>query len=138
MSKENEKLPIISPCGDEIKNGTTFYEVEKGSYSAYGRENESWSGTQDIKINKHKVIRVNLNANVRSFTMRSERGCEITYSVKNECVPRELFTKLYRAKKYCKKLHERDIERATKSMLKSKASYEKKKETVAKLKKIKF
>ena len=37
-----------------------------------------------------------------------------------------------------KKLHERDVERATKSMLKSKASYEKKKDTVAKLKKIKF
>lgn len=137
--KESEKLPIISPCGDEIKEGGIFYQVEKANYTSFcGCKHKSWSGTQDIKILKHKIIKVNRNANVRSFTLRSDRGCETTYSVKNECVSKTLFTRLGNAKKYCKELHDGDIRKATESMNRSKTSYELKKKTVAKLKKIKF
>lgn len=95
-------VPILMPDGVEVKIGMIVFDIEMtrcgsdndvkrypGSYGV-----KRYSGKSRYKIIHGKVISVNHAANSRSFTLRSKRGCETTYSVKDSCLPEDLCGKL--------------------------------------------
>jgi len=91
---ENEKLkdvPITLPDETQVVKGMKIFSVEKLSPTSYDQRGGNYyrthTGSVSSKIVEHTVVAVNQAANSRSFTIRSDRGCEHTYTVKNSCLP---------------------------------------------------
>lgn len=91
MKKELIKdVPISLPDGTEVKKGMKVYKVERWEFGYSKRDGKyvnKWTGIASSYLVEHTVIHINADANSRSFTLRSDRGCEHTYSVKNSCLP---------------------------------------------------
>ncbi len=115
MKKEKEKRPIYLPCGTEVKEGLKVYKIYSKDVSSYQRINsiKPHSGGIAHYLIEYVVAHVNHAENSRSFILRSDRGCESTYSVKNNCLS-ELYGNLKKANKILakkeKEIHVRKIE----------------------------
>lgn len=111
-----EANPIFLPDGTEVKKGITIYQLDlkyTSSYESSYDKNESYiktySGKTRARFTRLTVATVNEAANARSFTARSAKGCESTFSVKNQCVG-QLYGSLKSLKKKAKEINEADIE----------------------------
>jgi hypothetical protein len=106
-------VPVSLPDGTPVTLGMTIYTVKKNDISSYERGREvikTWSGDVAVKLIENKVISVNQSSTARTFTVRSDRGCEQTYSVRNNCLP-DLFGKKSAALDKMKEFHNQDIEK---------------------------
>ena len=106
-------VPIALPDGSPVVVGMTIYTVKKLDVCSYSKSVETvkaWSGDTAAKIVENMVISVNQSSNARTFRLRSDRGCEQTYSVRNNCLP-DLYGKRSAAVQKMKQLNEIDIQR---------------------------
>lgn len=79
--------------GTDVKVGITIYERRVKS-EVYGAKEVSdpnhyyakMQGKTRVAYVPHTVIAVNEASNSRSFTIRSKKGCESTYTVRDTCV----------------------------------------------------
>ena len=114
MKTEIKDVAITLPDGVPVKMGMPVYTVEKKGLSRYSSDRKqgyvkTWSGDSQARLVKHEVIAVNQNANSRSFTLRSDRGCEHSYSVKDQCIG-HLYGKKSSATAQCKTIDKEDSE----------------------------
>lgn len=136
VSERIKDSPIVLPDGVPVKLGTIIYSVmdsEVGSYC----ELKSYSGKPRSKIIENLVIGVNQSANARTFTVRSDRGCETTYSVRNNCLP-QIFGKRSSATARAKEVVLRDIEMIEKKAKIAKDNLDKYNKTILQLRSAKF
>lgn len=89
-----KEIPISLPDGTIVKAGMKVYTVEHLSASSdydFKRYPEGrflkYSGRIATELIEYHVLSVNQSAVSRSFTVKSDRGCEHTYSVKGQCLP---------------------------------------------------
>lgn len=145
-----KELGIILPDNAKVKVGMTIYttiQLRVGREYDLERYPDTYgvlrmSGESRYKIIENEVISIDQTAKNRSFTVRSDRGCESTYSVRDNCLPKDMFGKVSSVKKYIK---EKDMidslkaEERIKEKLKTIAEYKKKiiqeKDLIKKLKK---
>ncbi len=117
--KTLKEVSIVLPDGVEVRMGMNIYTTrsKRASYeSDVRRYPENYilehSGKSRYAVVKHKVINVNQAANIRSFTVRSTKGCESTYSVKNSCLPADMFGKLSSVVRFTKDKDSMDADKA--------------------------
>jgi hypothetical protein len=115
----------------------TIYSVMDGSVSSYSGDVKSYSGKARSKIMENTVIGVNQSANARTFTVRSDRGCETTYSVRNNCLP-QIFGKRSSAAARAKEVVLKDIAAIEAKAKFAKENLEKYNRTITQLKSAKF
>lgn len=132
--------PILLPDGVPVTKGMKIYSVNKLdviNYIASGDYVMSHSGLPSSRIIESSVISVNQAANVRSFTVRSDRGCETSYTVKNSCLPK-IFGSKAAAIAEQKRFHELDVQKLQAKIDSRVEQIEKFRTTIAKLKRVKF
>lgn len=151
---ENEKLKDVAitlPDGTEVVKGMKIYSVERLQPSSYEKSKiyyRTYTGAMSSLITEHTVIAINQAANSRCFTVRSDRGCEHTYSVKNNCLP-NMYGKRENAVKKQKEITAENIEaletkkvKATEYLEKEQKVFAEKmtkyKNTISALKKLKY
>lgn len=139
VDEKIKDTPIFLPDGVKVEIGMAVFTVLKKEVSAYPYKSgvKSFSGGESFQIVEHKVIGINPRANSRSFTVRSDRGCEATYTVKNNCLP-EIFGKRSSALAKCKDIHFEDIVKLQKKIAEKQKAIDLYKGTIAKLKKVKI
>ena len=105
----------MSRDGVEITEGKEFYTIEKknindGRYNRIKKDEVAkFSGGLKYFLEIGKVISVNQASSARTFTVRSSKGCETTYSVRNACLPDNSFGRLVHAKKALKEANLNDL-----------------------------
>ena len=110
--KTIKDVPILMPDGVPVKVGMTIFGLESLNLTTSSTTAKKYpltymkkyTGKSRRKITEGKVISVNSTSACRSFTVRSKRGCENTYSVKNACLPDLMFGKLSSIKARKRKL----------------------------------
>ncbi len=137
VSEKVKDTPIVLPDGVPVKLGMTIYSVDNAEVYSSSKECPSYSGKARSKILKNTVIGVNQAANARTFTVRTDRGCENTYSVRNNCLP-QIFGKKISAIYEAKRVAQQDIDRIEEKARISRANLEKYKSTVAKIRAAKY
>jgi hypothetical protein len=121
MNKNGEtninETPICLPCGTKVAKGMKIYTVEtltKASAYEFKRQQKGrfleHSGKLSTHVVEHTVIAINQAANARSFTVRSDRGCEHTFTVKGMCLPDIYVSKAAAAKKR-KAINMKDVDK---------------------------
>ena len=137
VSEKVKDTPIVLPDGVAVKLGMTIYSVMDCSVSSYSGDVKSYSGKARSKIIENTVIGVNQSANARTFTARSDRGCETTYSVRNNCLP-QIFGKRSSAAARAKEVVLKDIAAIEAKAKFAKENLEKYNRTITQLKSAKF
>lgn len=131
-------VPITLPCGTTVKLGMTIYSVQNGTISSYGYESiKPLSGKVSTSVIESKVISLNTKSNARCFTVKSDRGCETTYSVRNNCLPK-LYGKKSAAIEEQKEINAYDIAKIQTKLTNTELLVKKQKAAIASLKKFKF
>lgn len=152
MKKQKERNPIYLPDGTEVHVGLFVYvrDFKELKEERHYRKSHSkthiikWSGKSRFAPTIHKVVRVDESASSRSFTIRSTKGCESTYSVKGSCI-----NGVYGSLKSVKKAHQEmnaddiidmneSIEKQKRYILESKAKIAKAQKAIRLLKKSKL
>ncbi len=91
---EKEGRPILLPDGSRVVKGMPVFKIYgKDVYDNPGTSTskiKKWSGTIAKYLVEYAVVAVNEAEASRSFVLRSDKGCESTYSVKGSCLP-EMF-----------------------------------------------
>jgi len=87
--KKVELRDIFLPDGSTVEEGKTVYLIEAKEISNYASPKYFAKGSGEIAhyLVEYTVAKVNKAENQRSFVLRSDRGCEETYYVKNNCLP---------------------------------------------------
>jgi hypothetical protein len=143
MSNTMIGVPIKTRDGANVKVGKEIYIVETKEVDTYTyRRNKknfikSLSGKKRATIEIHKVIHVNEAANSRSFTLRSQKGCETTYSVRNQCLPDTLFGLKSFAIAKCRQIDVEDADRIQEKIERAKERIVHEKEEIKKLTEVK-
>lgn len=138
MDPSLKNKPIYLPDGVPVKNGMTIFTVRrKGIGTSSDSEVKHYSGDVGSEIILNTVVAVNQGANARNFTVRSDRGCETTYSVKNNCLP-DLFGKRASAIAKAKKFNDKDIATVEAKLVNVMKTVTKYNTTIKALKKAKF
>lgn len=107
--------PIKLPDGVVVKLGMTVYKVVKTGSSKYDRDVRNcgyikkFSGESRAKVIPCEVIAINQASNARTFTVRTDRGCENTYSVRDNCIGANLFGSKKATLKEVKAIDKKDI-----------------------------
>lgn len=107
--------PIKMRDGTTVKLGGLVYEVETRHLEShrYGSKRNPYrvkTGVIRNTIIESEIIQINQAANARTFTVRSPKGCENTYSVRNACLPENLFGKKSLAVKRLANLNRDDLD----------------------------
>lgn len=122
---------MLTPQGQEIKLNTIMYSVigkELGN-----RWKDNWTGRGHVIIRPLRVI--NFSNQYRKFTVRSAKGCEETFTLKDSCFPSHLTGTLQSAKKLARKEFNKDIDNIEKKIKEYTAKLVVMKKTLATLKK---
>lgn len=137
MQSQIKDVPIKLPDGVNVKLGMKVFTVEskrkRQSYQEITNNDQYKTGTGDRSayMVEHEVISVNQASNARCFTLRSDKGCEHTYSVRNQCIG-HLYGKKTSAEKQMKLVDKGDIGEINKKINSIKNSIEKQKNTIKK------
>lgn len=120
MKTEIKDVPITMPDRVPVRMGMEIFELDKLNCGTAREVKQSptyykavrYSGKSRYIIVTSRVVAVNTSANSRSFTVKSKRGCESTYSVKDTCLPDGMFGKLESIKARKRKLDLEDARSA--------------------------